>query len=424
MESVSYILQPVQNNDQTEVLVVGAGPVGMLTALLLKRQGVATRIMDQKYRTAVHSYACALHPASLCILEQAGIVDDVIGLGRRLDTIGLYDGAERRAQIKLADLPSYHPFVMVLGQFLLEELLEEELHAAGVQIEWRRRLRKIEQGANGIEATIENVTAAERGDPNPEFEDIAPDSFQLHAHFVVGADGKNSLVRQQLGIGLIQAGSPEIYGVYEIETVEPVDNEMKLVANDAGISVLWPLSNNKCRWSFQIAPPESAADTLLNDDDRPIIIEPPTERNSIHHLRHFLAERAPWFQHEIKDILWIARAQFERQLADHFGRGRCWLAGDAAHQTSPAGMQSMNLGLREAADLADKLKHILRDGSGLDSLLSYDHVHRVEWERILGLTAPSEPPNHLSPWARRQYPVISGNLPASGDDLQYLLQKL
>jgi len=414
----------MSNNDHTEVLVAGAGPVGMLTALLLKRHGLHIRIIDQKYRTAVHSYACALHPASLCILEQAGIVDDVIGLGRRLDTIGLYDGPERRAQIKLAGLPSYHPFVQVMGQFLLEELLEEELHAAGVQIEWRRRLCKVEQDASGVEATIENMPAIERGDVSPEFEDIAEDRIQLHADFVVGADGKNSLLRRQLGIGCIRAGSPEFYGVYEIETVEPVDHEMKLVINDSGISVLWPLANNRCRWSFQIAPPEAGADSPLDDNDRPVTIEPPSEQNSIHHLRRFLAERAPWFQHEIKDILWIACAQFERQLAEHFGKGRCWLAGDAAHQASPAGMQSMNLGLREAADLADKLKRILRGDSGLDLLQTYDQVHRVEWERLLGLTTPPVPPNTLSPWARQHYPTLSGNLPASGDDLNHLLQKL
>jgi 2-polyprenyl-6-methoxyphenol hydroxylase-like FAD-dependent oxidoreductase len=168
-------------------------------------------------------------------------------------------------------------------------------------------------------------------------------------------------------------------------------------------------------------PPEEAGDSLLNDPSAPIIIEPPSERESFLHLRHFIVERAPWFQSEIKDILWIARAQFDRQLAQRFGDGRCWLAGDAAHQTSPAGMLSMNLGLREAADLANKLKSILRGDSGPDLLQTYDRVHRLEWERLLGLTTPVEPPISLSPWVSRHYPTIFGNLPASGDDLDHLL---
>ena len=84
------------------------------------------------------------------------------------------------------------------------------------------------------------------------------------------------------------------------------------------------------------------------------IIQPPRDWESFLPLRRYLAERAPWFQSEIKDILWIAQVQFERQLVLRYGEGRCWLAGDAAHQASPAGMHSMNLGLREAADLAGK----------------------------------------------------------------------
>ena len=412
------------NNDQTEVLVVGAGPVGLLTALLLRRHGIGTRIIDQKTRTALHSYACALHPASLCILEQAGILEDAIAMGRRVETVGLYEGAERRAQAALADIPSFYPFVLVLGQFLLEELLEDELRAAGVRVEWGRRLRGIEQGADEVEARVEKLQPIGRGGIIPDFEEDPQDCFQIHADFVVGADGHNSQLRRQLGIGLAQTGSPQMYGVYEIETVEPVDHEMKLVVSDAGISVLWPMTNNRCRWSFQIVPPEAPGDSLPDGRELPIRIEPPIEGDSLHELGHFLADRAPWFRHQIKDILWIARAQFERQLAVQFGAGRCWLAGDAAHQAGPAGMQSMNAGLGEAADLADKLKSILRSHSKADLMGSYDLLHRRQWERLPGLNGLAGQPGCLSPWARGHFSILSESLPASGEDLSRLLEKL
>ena len=412
------------DNAQTEVLVVGAGPVGMLTALLLTQQGVRTRIIDQESRTATRSYACALHPASLSILERAGIVDDVLDLGRSVGTVGLYEGPARRAQARLSDLPGQYPFAVVLAQFLLEELLEEKLRAAGVQVEWHRRLREIQRGADGVDAAIEKLAPSGRGDIIPELETAVQDRVQVHADFVVGADGHDSLLRQQLGIGSVRAGDPLLFGVYEIETVEPVDHEMKLVLNDSGINVLWPLADNQCRWSFQIVPAKTAADFPQKDRDRPIIIQPPSDWDSFHPLRRFLAERAPWFQPEIKDILWIAHVQFERQLVLRFGEGRCWLAGDAAHQASPAGMHSMNLGLREAADLAGKIKSILRDHADLDLLQDYDRVHRAEWKRLLGLKAPPEPPDGLSPWARQHFSTLLGNLPASGDDLNLLLEKL
>jgi len=416
--------QLMPDNARTEVLVVGAGPVGMLTALLLTQQGVRTRIIDQESRTATRSYACALHPASLSLLQRAGIVNDVLALGRNVGTVGLYEGPERRAQADLSDLPGPYPFAVALAQFLLEELLEEKLRAAGVQIEWHRRLREIERGAGGVDAAIEKLTPAGRGDIIPDLETTVPDRLQVHADFVVGADGRNSLLRQQLGIGLARAGDPLLFDVYEIATVGPMDHEMKLVLTDSGINVLWPLADNKCRWSFQVVPPKTAADFPQKDRAPLNSIQPPKDWESFLPLRRFLAERAPWFQLEIKDILWIAQVQFERQLAPRFGEGRCWLAGDAAHQASPAGMHSMNLGLREAADLAGKLKSILRDHAGLDSLQDYDRRHRAEWQRLLGLEAPAQPPDSLSPWARRHFSTLLGNLPASGDDLNRLLEKL
>jgi NADPH-dependent dioxygenase len=412
------------DNAAAEVLVVGAGPVGMLTALLLTQQGVRTRIIDQESRTATRSYACALHPASLGILQRARILDDVLDLGRSVGTVGLYEGPARRAQAELSDLPGPYPFAVVLAQFLLEELLEEKLRAAGVQVEWHRQLREIQRGASGVDALIQKVAPTGRGDNLPELETAVGDCFQIRADFVVGADGHNSLLRQQLGIGSVRAGPPLLFDVYEIATVEPVDHEMKLVLTASGINVLWPLTENKCRWSFQINPPQADADFPQKDRAPLNTIQPPKDWESLVTLRRFLAERAPWFQHDIKDILWIAHVQFEPRLVLRLGEGRCWLAGDAAHQASPAGMQSMNLGLREAEDLAGKIKSILRDHADLDLLQDYDRLHRAEWKRLLGLKEPAEPPGGLSPWARQHFLTLLGNLPASGDDLDHLLEKL
>ena len=104
---------PQQN--QTEVLVVGAGPVGMMTALLAAQHGLRTTIIDQKSRTARHSYACALHPASLALLARAGILPDVIKLGLRVETVALFDGGALQTRLQLGDLPDGHPFAVVPG---------------------------------------------------------------------------------------------------------------------------------------------------------------------------------------------------------------------------------------------------------------------------------------------------------------------
>ena len=412
------------SHNQSEVLVVGAGPVGLLTALLLAQQGLRTAIIDQKSRTARHSYACALHPASLRILQRAGIVQDVIKLGRRVETVGLYESGARRAQVNLGELPGPYPFAVVLPQFLLEELLGEKLRSAGVAVQWHRRLRKIEARDQGVDAVIENLAPSARDDPIPDLAAEAQKRCKFHADFLVGADGCNSLVRQQMGIPWIQGGDPQLFGIYEIATVEPADPEVKLVLNDSRTSVLWPLGENKCRWSFQINSAEAGLAPVLRDHDASIVVEPPNERDSLFDLRRLLADRAPWYQATIKDILWVAHAEFKRAMAIHFGQGRCWLVGDAAHQASPAGMQSMNEGLGEALDLADRLKTILRDHGRLDGLQDYSLAHEAQWQRLLGLQIPPPPANCVSPWARQQYPTLLGNLPASGHELDLLLDKL
>jgi 2-polyprenyl-6-methoxyphenol hydroxylase-like FAD-dependent oxidoreductase len=338
--------------------------------------------------------------------------------------VGLYEGADRRAEARLSDLPVRHPFAVVLPQSLLEELLEKKLRDAGVKVEWNRRLRDIEMSDHGVVASIDKLAASGRGYIIPELETTVQDRVELSADFVVGADGHNSVLRRRLGIGSQRAGAPLLFAVYEIETIEPVDHEMKLVIDGCSISVLWALAENRCRWSFQIVPPEAVADFPQKDRERMIIVQPRSDWDHFHYMRRFLAERAPWFQTEIKDIVWVAHVQFERELALHFGKGRCWLAGDAAHQASPGGMHSMNLGLHEAADLADALKGILRDHSDLDLLRAYDRVHRAEWKRLLGMKAPPEPPKGISPWARDHFSTILGNLPASGADLDQLLKSL
>jgi 2-polyprenyl-6-methoxyphenol hydroxylase-like FAD-dependent oxidoreductase len=84
---------------RTEVLVVGAGPVGLCTALLLAEAGLETVIIDREQRTAARSYACALHPASLELLDRLGVTPALLDLGRRIPKVGFYEGTARRAEL-------------------------------------------------------------------------------------------------------------------------------------------------------------------------------------------------------------------------------------------------------------------------------------------------------------------------------------
>jgi NADPH-dependent dioxygenase len=413
------------NISQTEVLVVGAGPVGMLTALLLIQHGVRTQIIDQESRTAAHSYACALHPASLCLLERAGIADKAIELGGRIKIMSVYEGPVPRIRLKLSDLPGRYPFAVVLEQSALEDLLEQKLRSAGCRVKWNHRLLQIKPVDNGVDACIENLACSRRDDSVSKGETISEDRVTIHVGFVVGANGHNSTLRQQLDIRSVRAGAPQLFAIFEFETFEPVDNKMRLVLDESAVSVLWPLAKNKCRWSFQIVFPEDDDVFPPKDRERPMSVGAHGELGGIDYLRDFLVERAPWFPAEgVREMNWIAHVLFQQQLATKYGQGRCWLAGDAAHQTSPTGMQSMSIGLLEEAKLADRIASILRGKAELEVLQAYDRVHRTGWIRLLGLKKPSEPPNPIASWARRHYGTILRSLLASGGDLNHLLKQL
>jgi 2-polyprenyl-6-methoxyphenol hydroxylase-like FAD-dependent oxidoreductase len=141
-------------------------------------------------------------------------------------------------------------------------------------------------------------------------------------------------------------------------------------------------------------------------------------------LLRLLEARAPWFQGGIKDVGWATDIQFEHRLARQFGRDRAWLAGDAAHQTGPIGMQSMNMGFREGADLAAKLTRILREKGSPDLLETYDLEHRMEWEQLLGRKGDPKASAATGEWVRERCGMLPACIPASGSELTLLLRQL
>jgi 2-polyprenyl-6-methoxyphenol hydroxylase-like FAD-dependent oxidoreductase len=344
----------------------------MFTALLLAQNGIKTQVIDQEARSAGHSYSCALHPRTLELLHQAGIVSDAVNFGRRIDTVGFYEGKSRQAEAKLSDLPVKFPFALVLAQSTLERILEQRAREAGVKIHWNHRLANVEMNGNATTVTIEKLAATGKGFIVPEFEIAAEKTFQTQASFVVGADGFNSIVRQRLGIQREHENAPQYFVIYEMDGAGDCGHEVRIVLDKSTTSVFWPLSDTRSRWSFQLDGAKTSDDFPQKDREQFIIVESPSDNDSAHHLRQLLAQRAPWFKNSFQKVIWAIDVQFEPWVARQFGKEQCWLAGDAAHQTGPAGMQSMNIGFREAAHLADAITHVLRKGGSKKLLQNYE----------------------------------------------------
>ena len=133
----------------------------------------------------------------------------------------------------------------------------------------------------------------------------------------------------------------------------------------------------------------------------------------------------PWFDAELGEIAWSVSVRFERRIAEPFGRGRVWLAGDAGHLAAPIGVHSMNVGLREASDLAARIEGVLRREEGLDGLAAYGEARRREWRQLLGLDGrPSPAGTEADRWLAARAGRLMRALPASGVDLQRLLAQV
>lgn len=407
-----------------EVLVVGAGPVGLSAALALAKKGVRVTIVDRQWRTGAHSYALALHAQSLKLLQELAILDDVLERAYRVHTIGLYDHAARRAELRLAG-PGGEPCpVAVMRQDVLEHLLEQALEQVGVKVLWNHAVSRVLPQGDGAAVTIDKLVKESVGYAVAHTEWMVAKSTDLQVRFVIGADGHQSLVRRALGIDFAEVGAAQHFAVFEFETYANLGDEMRIMLGDRTTDVLWPLPDRRCRWSFQLVGEDAPADSRIKQ-------RVPVEIGGANfpgldeeRLRRLVAERAPWFMGRTQQIHWRIAVRFERRLASAFGSDNVWLAGDAGHLTGPAGMQSMNVGLQEAKQLADILSSALREGGSVEPLQDYNRQRITQWRGLLGLEGGLIPQTDTDPWIRDHTEQLLPCIPASGAGLAALARQV
>jgi 2-polyprenyl-6-methoxyphenol hydroxylase-like FAD-dependent oxidoreductase len=378
------------------------------------------RIIDREERTTSRSYACALHPRTLKLLEGMGLAAPVLEAGRRVEKIAFYDGAARQAEVKLSQLGGAFPFMVILPQNAFEGLLEQRLRKLGVAVNWNHRFADLHTDADMVVATIEELGGTATGYIVPHWETVVKRSFPVRAQFLVGADGHGSLVRQRLGIEHTRVAGPEFFAAYEFEPEEKVEDEVRVVLDQATTNVLWPLPGNKYRWTFQMVKSEMAGEFPEKERRGVRLAQGSVDERIRQYVQKVAKLRAPWFSSGVKAITWCTEVVFEHRVAQQFGREHCWLAGDAAHQTGPVGVQSMNVGMAEAATLAGALRKILRDKASLNLLETCNREWQDEWRRLLGLTGGLKPRTETSPWVRERRGRILSCLPATHDDLPRL----
>ena len=408
----------------TDALIVGAGPVGLFAALSLAQAGAKVEIVDREWRTAAHAYALALHPSSLELLDKFGLAQPVVARGRRIDRIAFYEGADRRAELSLATLPGAYPYVVVLPQSELEDLLVAALHERRVEVAWSHRVAELVEEEAAVGATIERLGKASTGYAAATTEWAVEKVLRTRAAYVVGADGHDSVVRRTLGIDYVGLGEPSLYAVFEFTADREVEPELRVVLEPGRTSVLWPLPGRRARWSFAID--DSGARLGRRSKER-LAVQiggrsfPHLDEDALPRLA---AERAPWFDARVVDVDWSLLVRFQGRLASRFGRGRLWLAGDAAHMTGPVGVHSMNVGLAEAHEVGMAISQILRGQESGDVLEIYGRERLLEWRRLVDGEVAARAGSDAGRWLRADASRILSCIPASGPDLEHLAAQL
>lgn len=408
----------------TDVVVVGAGPVGLMTALALARKGLDVTIVDQEDRSKVHGYALALHSRSLTKLAELEAAEDLVKVGQRIDSVAFYSANERMAELDLTALKVPLPFALALPQSVLEDSLRGQLKQAGVKIQFSRRFARMTAGEDGVDVTIDHLDRVAGGYPIASSHRVVVGGTDLRAKFVVGADGHQSLIRRLLGIEAQPVGGAVMFAVFEFLSDPEAPHEMRVQISGDGISGRWPLKNGRCRVSFELGDPahfkrrrsERRLVRQVGPEVYPYLAE---ER-----LADLVQKRAPWFKAPIGQVLWSIGVRFERRLATGFGEGRVWIAGDAAHIMPPLGMQSMNLGLIEAAQLAEAIAESIEKGKPTVALQRYER-ERLDEARQLhrpGHAFAARAKTDL--WVERNLSSIVATIPASDEDLTALLDQI
>ncbi|WP_418957663.1 FAD-dependent monooxygenase [Streptomyces tritici] len=346
----------------TDVLIAGAGPTGLVLALDLARRGVRTVLLEKADRLFPGSRGKGLQPRSLEVLDDLGALPGILASASEYLRMRAWQGAEPQHEwdmIERAEPSEQVPYAnaLLIPQSRTQEVLYERLRELGGSVRFGAGLTAFRQTAEGVEAELSG------GDT-------------VRAAYLVGADGGRSTVRRALGLGM--AG----------ETVDPHPMLVADVRLAPGAVVdrrnwhIWPTAEGG---GIALCPlPGGEGDGFqlvagFEDVDATVDTAPDA-------VRKLIAARTPVTAAEVIEVRWASDFRARAAMAERFREGRVFLAGDAAHIHSPAGGQGLNTSVQDAYNLGWKLGQVLRHGAPEALLDTYEEERLPVAADVLGIT--------------------------------------
>ena len=339
-------------NNKPRVLIVGAGPTGLVMAHELARDGIDFRVVDKSPHRAMESRAIAIHSRTMETFELMRLADDFLGAGHRIAGVNVYGESGRIAHAEFGMLDTRYPFVLGVPQDETERILEEHLIRQGVRVERSTELVSVAQHDTGVAARL---TTGDRVE-------------EVEADWLLGCDGAHSTVREHLGISFSGTMYPEHFVLADIRVDGGLDHdEAQVWLHRKGALAFFPLPEDRWRLVATNSP------TDWQDEPSLAQCQALVDGRGLDRLR-------------LADPRWSAVFRIHRREAARFREGRVFLLGDAAHIHSPVGGQGMNMGIQDAFNLAWKLSLVLRNGNNPRLLDSYEAERKPVDEAVIRQT--------------------------------------
>ena len=342
----------------TDVLVVGAGPTGLMLANQLARRGVRVLIIDRHAGPSLQTRALGVQARTLEIYAQLGIIDRALELGKRGTGANFWAQGRKMARIPLGDAGRYvtpYPFILILGQDDNERIMGDRLRELGVSVQWNTELVGLAQESDKVTATLRLPDGTEG---------------KLVTAWIGGCDGAHSTVRERSGITF--PGAPYEHVFYVADTAvtgSMVPDEVNVYLWQNGFHLLFPMRGEDHWRIVGILPLQLRDRTDLKFEA------------VVPSLRH---EAGAGFS--IKACTWFSTYRIHHRAASRFRDRPCFLLGDAAHIHSPVGAQGMNTGLQDAYNLAWKLALVVKGQADAALLGSYEEERVPVALRLLNTT--------------------------------------
>lgn len=335
----------------TDVLIVGAGPVGLFLANECVRRGLRHRIIETRAAQSEHSKALAIFPRTLEIFDMAGIVAPFLDVANRATSVAVIAHGRTLAHMPFAPEDTPYAFIAMVPQNVTERLLVEHLQHNGGDVEYETTFVSAIQHDDHVSVTM----------------DRHGEHAELRAAFVVGCDGAHSPVRHGLNLSFEGAQYHDLFLLADVETNDalPAD-QLQLCPHELGPVAIFPMSATRRRVVAMIQNPVGDAPSLDL-------------------VREILKQRAP-AGIEARALHWSSYFHIHHRHVAQLRAGRMFVAGDAAHIHSPFGGQGMNTGLQDVWNLAWKLDLVLH-GHGNETLLdSYGAERLPVIKSVVGIT--------------------------------------